>query len=291
MASQLEASGEYRVLRRLRPRDVFREPDGEPTKIAILVDVETTGLDAARDEIIELGMVAFEFSAAKGHVYRVLGRFDSFRDPGIPIPQFITALTSITDDMVEGASIDADAVAAFVTNAAVVIAHKADFDRRFVERAWPEVFEHLAWACSMSEIDWATEGIEGTKLGYLIAGRGWFHEAHRAVEDCMALLEALAAPLPRSGETALKRLLDTARKRTVRIWAEHAPIELKDILKARGYRWNDGTDGRPRSWWKDVDAAVADDEVRYLQAEIYQRDDAEPIRQVINAFVRHSARA
>lgn len=27
---------------------------------------------------------------------------------------------------------------------------------------------------------------------------------------------------------------------------------MKDALKIRGYRWNDGSDGRPKSWWIEV---------------------------------------
>ena len=58
----------------------------------------------------------------------------------------------------------------------------------------------------------------------------------------------------------------------MRIWAEYAPYELKDVLKRRGYRWNDGTDGRPRSWYIDVDEDKRDAELDYLKREIYQRD-------------------
>jgi DNA polymerase-3 subunit epsilon len=67
-------------------------------------------------------------------------------------------------------------------------------------------------------------------------------------------------------------LLDRARGKTFRIWAENAPFELKDALKYRRYRWNDGTDGRPRSWHIDVEEAKLEAEVTYLRNEIYQRD-------------------
>jgi DNA polymerase-3 subunit epsilon len=57
MAAILEESPDYRVLRRLVPRT---EPsNGQPARIGILLDVETTGLDTAKHEVIELGMVRF----------------------------------------------------------------------------------------------------------------------------------------------------------------------------------------------------------------------------------------
>ena len=120
-------------------------------------------------------------------------------------------------------------------------------------------------------------------------GAGLFHAGHRAVEDCHASLEILARPLPRSGEPALKRLLDTARKATIRIWAEYTPYESKDALKARGYRWNAGDDGKPKSWWKDVPEDIAEAELCFLRQEIYCRD-ADILTVRITAFDRFSDR-
>jgi DNA polymerase-3 subunit epsilon len=120
-------------------------------------------------------------------------------------------------------------------------------------------------------------------------GAGYFHAAHRAVDDCHALLEVLAFELPATGAPALALLLETARKPTVRVWAEQSPFELKDALKRRGYRWNDGSDGRPKSWYADVREAALADEIAFLKAEIYLRD-VEPRTQTLTAFTRFSGR-
>jgi DNA polymerase-3 subunit epsilon len=93
--------------------------------------------------------------------------------------------------MVEGKVIDPDAVAAFAAPAALVIAHNAAFDRRFLER-FSTVFRTKPWACSMSQIDWKAEGHEGVKLAWLAAGAGFFYDRHRAVNDCAAAIELLA---------------------------------------------------------------------------------------------------
>ena len=47
-----------------------------------------------------------------------------------------------------------------------MIAHNASFDRRFLER-FCAGFVTKPWACSMTQVAWAGEGYEGTKLGYL----------------------------------------------------------------------------------------------------------------------------
>lgn len=288
MAEALSRSADYRVLRRLVPRESLSPIGGEPTKIGILLDTETTGLDPARDEIIELGMLKFGYTV-DGRIVSVVGTFSAFNEPSAPIPTEITAITGITDQMVAGQSINDDAIAAFIDDAGIIIAHNSGFDRKFAERFWP-IFETKAWGCSATEIDWRKHGFDGSRLGYLLNGAGFFHQAHRAVDDCHALLEILALDLPSFEGTALALLLQTARKKTVRVWAEHSPFDLKDILKRRGYRWSDGGDGRPRSWYVDVCETVVHDEVAFLKAEIYQRD-VEPRLQVLTAFTRFSNRA
>jgi DNA polymerase III subunit epsilon len=288
LASRLEESGDYRVLRRLKERDLFSVDDGNQKRIGLILDVETTGLDPTRDEIIELAMLKFDYGS-DGSVFRVLDQFSRLREPTVAIPIEITKLTGITSEMVAGTTITQEEIEHFASSAAVVIAHNAGFDRRFVERAFP-VFNTKHWACSMSQVDWEQEGFDGTKLGYLLGGCGMFHDGHRADEDCRALLEILSRPLPSTGEIALKRLLDTARKPTMRVWAENAPFDFKDILKARGYRWNDGSDGRLRSWWSDLHPDALEGELAFLRAEIFQYDADIPVRHV-TAVDRFSDRA
>ena len=286
MASILEASGDYRVLRKLKPTGrAFTFQSAH--HIGLFVDVETTGLDARTDEIIELAMVRFAYDDL-GQILGVGESFQGFRQPAIPIPAKVTALTGITDAMVAGHVIDASAVAAFASSATVVVAHNAAFDRRFLER-FSDVFRTKPWACSMSQVDWASEGFEGTKLTYLASGAGFFYDKHRAVNDCVAAIELLTRALPRSGVSTWCRMLERARLPSWRVRVEGAPFDLKDVLKARGYRWDDGSSGWPKAWWIDVEDADRDNELVYLRREIYQRDvDLRPVR--ITAFDRFSDR-
>jgi DNA polymerase-3 subunit epsilon len=287
MADALERSDDYRILRRLVPRALSR-PVGDDFKIGILIDVETTGLDTTKDEVIELGMVKFSYSS-RGEVTAVIDTFSAFNQPSTSIPSEITALTGITDEMVRGQRIDPDAVSSFVSDPSIMIAHNANFDRKFAERGWP-LFTEICWACSAQEIEWRKYGFDGSRLGYLLAGVGYFYEAHRAVEDCRALLEIFARELPKTNQTALAVLLEKAQRTAFRIWAEHAPFDLKDLLKKRGYRWNDGNDGRPRAWYIDVSEDKRAEELSFLKKSIYQRE-VDLFTQGITAVNRYSVRA
>lgn len=288
MARALDASGNYRVLRRIETQRLVEPSDGVETRLGLFVDVETTGLNPSSDEIIELAMVPFTYRL-DGRIVAIHEAFQQFHEPTKPIPEAITALTGITDAMVAGKVLDRAAVEAFVQNAALIVAHNAAFDRRFVERV-SDVFVAKPWACSMSQVEWETEGFEGTKLAYLAMGAGFFYDRHRAVNDCLAAIAVLATRLPKSDVPALARLLDRARRPSWRIWAENAPFDRKDALKARGYRWSSEGNLNPRAWYIDVDSAVKDHELAYLQTEIYRRAVELPVRK-ITAYERFSERA
>ena len=288
MIKTLEESGDYRILRRLKPRDVFETvAPGQELRIGVLIDLETTGLDTTSDEVIELGLVKFAY-LADDRVAHVVDTLGAFNEPTKPIPPEVTELTGITAAMVAGHRIDPNAVTEFISDAKIVIAHNAAFDRPIAERYWPQ-FKDMAWACSANQIEWRKEGFEGSRLAYLLAKTGMFHDAHRAVDDCRALLEILAAPLPKLKKPALAALLHQARRKTVRIWAEYAPFELKDELKKRRYRWSDGSDGRPKAWYVDVDEADEGNEIAYLCKEIYCRE-VELRTQSVTALTRFSNR-
>jgi len=108
LAARLEATGDYRVLRRLQV------PGGNfipmpHMKRAVFLDVETTGLDPNVDEIIELAMVPFWYEDSGRIAGMGIGRSE-LRQPQKPIPAEVARLTGITPDMVAGKTIDFMAV-------------------------------------------------------------------------------------------------------------------------------------------------------------------------------------
>jgi DNA polymerase-3 subunit epsilon len=106
MARSLVESGDYRVTTRLEPEAEYHPPDNSPKLVAAVVDVETTGINPHSDRIIELGICLFEYDRQNGRIYRVLGSWEWFEDPGLSIPPEIRNITGITDEMVAGHSID-----------------------------------------------------------------------------------------------------------------------------------------------------------------------------------------
>jgi len=288
-AGRLERSEDYKVLRRFNAVERYNDkPDNCAPKIGIYCDVETTGLNTQTAKPIELAMILFEYDAATGTIFDVIGTFDYMEDPNEPLLPEITDLTGITDNMVKGQHFDDEAINGYIRKANIMISHNAFFDRQILERRFPESAKK-PWACSVNDIDWQAEGVTNRALPFIVMSFGFFYKAHRADMDAMVGLHILAQKLPVSGAPAMIKLLESARRPTFKVWAVDSPFDYKDILKERGYRWFPGNDDRDKSWVRTVLEEDVKDELSWLEKEIYKRACNCPVTK-ITAVDRYSIR-
>ena len=288
MAQRLEQHPDFRVLRRLVPILDFG-PAALPSTArqrVLVLDTETTGLSHPTDRIIELAMLLVEVDTACGLPVGPVACFEGFEDPGMPIPPVAREVTGITDEMVKGHRLDDQQVEAMVSQADLIVAHNAGFDRPFVEARFP-CFAGKAWACSFMDIDWKAAGAGSSKLSALANDQGWFYDAHRALVDCHALLHVLAKPVGSSATTGLSQLIAAAARPSFKLRATGSPFESKDKLKSRGYRW----DADAKVWACTLASQEQlDAELAWLKAEVYGRRQAHLEIEVLDSLVRYSAR-
>ncbi|MDN6161362.1 MAG: PolC-type DNA polymerase III, partial [Atopostipes sp.] len=97
----------------------------------VVFDVETTGLSAVYDSIIELAGV-------KMYKGNVIEEFQEFIDPGESLSSFTTELTGITNDMVKGSKSEKEVLSAFksFTEDTILVAHNAKFDMSFINKGY-----------------------------------------------------------------------------------------------------------------------------------------------------------
>lgn len=111
-----------------------------------IIDIETTGGGITGNRITEICMVRFQNGV-------ILEKFVSLVNPQAPIPQYITALTGISDDMVADAPTFkeiADIVHRF-TEDTVFVAHNVNFDYNVLKmnfRNWEEILAEKNYALS-----------------------------------------------------------------------------------------------------------------------------------------------
>ncbi len=289
LAHQLDETGEFKVLRRFKPRAAYGElENGEESRTALFVDVETTGMHWMNDRIIEFAGVPFTFGVHSGRITALGTPLVSLEDPGCPVPPEITRLTRITDEMVAGQRIDDAQVNALVGQAQLVIAHNAKFDRPFVEARFP-LFQDKPWACSINDVPWDAHGMSSVKLGWLLMEHaGLYFRAHRAEDDCLAAIHVLATPFADDGSLPLQHLLESSRRQTVLVRAINSPFDTKDVLKARGYQWDAGAPARAKAWQRDVREDALEAELAWLRATVY-RGRGEPETKKLTARTRYSA--
>ena len=93
----------------------------------VVLDLETTGLCAGRDLIIE-------FAAVKVRNGQVVDTFQSLCDPGFPIPPAIEAITGITTEMVRNSPNPRRVLPDFLdfVGDGYIVGHNVLFDVRFI---------------------------------------------------------------------------------------------------------------------------------------------------------------
>ncbi|MDE2855590.1 MAG: exonuclease domain-containing protein [Chloroflexota bacterium] len=143
-------------------------------------DLETTGLDAATDEIIEIGIACFRDGALVDQYQRLV-------KPSVPIPPEITQLTGIDQEDVEGAPGIQDILPELAPyfGGAPLVAHNAGFDVAFLGKHLP-----LGANLTIDTFELASIVLPSAaryNLGSLARETGiTLDRAHRAFDDALA---------------------------------------------------------------------------------------------------------
>jgi ATP-dependent DNA helicase DinG len=146
----------------------------------VALDLETTGLDASSDAIIEIGAVRFS-----GH--RKEGEYSTLVNPRRPIPAFITQLTGITNDMVMRAPTLAEVMPQLeqFVGRDPVLGHNVQFDLGFVQKQGILEFNQAVDTFDIASVmlpqasRYSLDSLE-QQLGLLLPA------THRALDDARA---------------------------------------------------------------------------------------------------------
>lgn len=239
----LELDGKVLInrLKNLEPPD--RGPaDGDV--VAAVLDVETTGLNHIKDEIIQIAIRPFFVNPKTGEVSGLKKTIVALQQPSKPLPPIITDITGFTDTDLEGHSIDWSKISRILSKCQFIIAHNASFDRKWVDAALRKngqpMPESAIWGCSMTQVDWTPVVRCSKALEVLCAWHGYYYDSHNAVADVDATLHLLR----KNGY--MQELFTNASAPDYHVFATNSLREENPILKQGRYRWN------PElvCWWK-----------------------------------------
>ena len=219
-------------------------PEKRIRKLVIL-DTETTGVDTAA-ELIELAFCVCSYDVRTRTVLSLDCCFDAFSKPEKPISKEVSELTHITNEMLPNKKLYHDDFKEYLPEKCLVVAHNAGFDRRILERTYPYVLADLHWADSMTEIDWRAKGYNGKGLEMLLVQAGFWYDAHRAINDVLALLWLIIST------NTLAELCNNASKVSLEVKVSVSYAE-KDAVKALGFRFR----GEDKTWSRNFESMAS----------------------------------
>lgn len=177
----------------------------------VVLDLETSGGSP------KAGAGITEIGAVKVRGGEVIGKFQTFINPGTPIPPFITVLTGITDSMVIAAPKITEAFPALLEflgseKDSVFVAHNAPFDLGFLKAAasahkyaWPK-FPVIDTAKLARQV-LSKDEVLNCKLGTLAKFfNATVSPTHRALEDALATVDVLHGLIGRLGNLGVTTL-------------------------------------------------------------------------------------
>jgi DNA polymerase III subunit epsilon len=266
LARHLEARPGYRVLRKLPEISQIwcrTTPVCDPADrlVICVIDTETSGLDPSRHELIEIAVGRLVIDRHRGDIVDISAPKSWLQEPTQPISEEIEQLTGLTDAIVAGEAFDDLAILREIAAVDVIVAANARFDAGLMLKRYPQLTK--PWACSVTEINWQDHGLVGGRsLDALLTAAGLYSESrHRAASDVWSLMNLLMLTAS-DGRALVAHLVDRAQRLTARLEAIGATYDVKDALKAAGYRWN----SQRRVWAKEGEIEAIYNEVPWLKA-------------------------
>ncbi len=160
------------------------------------LDLETTGLDPSRDQVIEVGIVFVE----RGEIVRRAGQL--LRPPGA-LPLIIKRLTGLDDAVLESQPSFSEYRAQLATllEGWTVVAHNAGFERAFMDGLLEQIAAPVLDTCEL--IHYLYPELASHSLENMVRWAGLGHGAsHRAVQDAEDTFLSLSFALRRCVEEA-----------------------------------------------------------------------------------------
>ena len=149
----------------------------------VVFDLETTGFDPKISKIIEIGALKYKNN-------ELVEEFSVLVNPECPIPDVITMITGIDDDLVRNAITIEEALPKFIAfiEDLPLVAHNSKFDLSFIEENILNLGLPMITNTNIDTVYLARKYIKGVFNHKLETLKNYFHltySSHRSIEDCL----------------------------------------------------------------------------------------------------------
>jgi len=210
----------------------------------LLLDTETTGLDATKEQVIEVAVARYDLDHAT-----IIESFASLITAPGNAAEHVNRIPAAVLPDAPAARPVWERVLDMARRSDVVAAHRAEFDKAFVDASLAK--EGLAvldrpWMCTKFDTPWPKQAKPGESLIYLALGHDLgVAYAHRAMAD----IDLMARVFTRAKEMGadlheMVRLALRPKSKLISL----APFEQKDVVKQNGFAW----DPEAKVWWRSM---------------------------------------
>lgn len=198
--------------------------------LVLILDTETTGLDPAKDRVIEIAVIQYHLTHGAIAAYSELICSERSDNPA-------QALNRIKPEALAWGAIAENAwetVRWLANPCDAILAHNADFDRQWVPPSVAEAID-LPWIDTCDGVTWPQEGTSKSLVQLCLDHGVAVHSAHRALTDCLLLASLLDRCLERG--VNLRALLARGL-RPAALFQAIVSFDHKDKAKDAGFHWD-----------------------------------------------------
>lgn len=270
---------EFELVYRITDQHYCFNESATPESYLAILSAETTGITPS-DELIELGITICAYSPVDMKITRIVNAQRFFEQPSKPIHPEATKRHGHTAESLEGMRFPDDAIQELFTrsNCNFIIAHNAKFVRKYIDKRFAFLHDlSLKWTSLSHDVDWNNNDCYSTSLNDLAKHFGFSFEQRNTIASNAAVAVILS-----EAPESFKKIITALGKLTYRIYAFHAPFEVKDQLSLRGFEW----DPLAGVWHKDLSDEDKEDELDFIYSLYFGADETVSIR-VIDAENRY----
>lgn len=204
------------------------------------LDLETTGLDPLKDDIIELAAVVWDCDRQTP-----LKIYNEMVQTPKNLPEEITRLTGIIPQDLTNWGVSIQEALLHLESLAqkchFIVAHNGrEFDQLFIQKylkSYSDIQITLPWIDTCTDLPYPND-LKTRKLAYLAAEHGFLNPfPHRSLFDVLTMMKVFS-------EYPIQQILDFTQSPMVRVVAQ-VSFDERDKAKAMGFRW----DPQRKEWY------------------------------------------